>query len=204
MANVDKDIERLIVRSLDKALSEDEELRLNRELIRNPQAQRLMEEYKRIDELAGAALHDALDRDGVPLDPDMLPSRTKPAPAGRYHRGWWLVPGAIAAALLALVLARFPVAPSSEPVVADRDDRAPSAVPLVVPRLSQDGDSRPEGYMRNAGMSPTGRHIRRDTGREVIGVVGEDGNIYWIEVDRIRTIRQPGGRPSSRTEAGEM
>ena len=43
--------------------------------------------------------------------------------------------------------------------------------------------------------------MRSDTGREVIGVVGEDGNLYWIEVDRTRTIRVPAsseaGRPGS-------
>jgi hypothetical protein len=33
--------------------------------------------------------------------------------------------------------------------------------------------------------------VRRHTGRDVLGVVGDDGNIYWIEVDRTRTVRQP-------------
>lgn len=45
--------------------------------------------------------------------------------------------------------------------------------------------------MRTVGTNPGDTRIRRITGREVLGVVGEDGNIYWIEVDRILTIRRP-------------
>ncbi len=45
--------------------------------------------------------------------------------------------------------------------------------------------------MRSVGSHAGETRIRRVTGREVLGVVGEDGNIYWIEVDRIRTIRRP-------------
>ena len=28
-------------------------------------------------------------------------------------------------------------------------------------------------------------------GRDIYGVMGEDGSIYWIEVDRMRTLRKP-------------
>ncbi|MCH7597054.1 MAG: hypothetical protein IID35_10895, partial [Planctomycetes bacterium] len=52
MSNIDENLERLIVRSLDGDLSEDEQLDLDRELIRNPDALRLMEEYGSIDRLA--------------------------------------------------------------------------------------------------------------------------------------------------------
>ena len=38
--------------------------------------------------------------------------------------------------------------------------------------------------------------VRRSTGRDLIGVIGEDGNWYWIEVERSRTIRVP-ERPAS-------
>ena len=56
MSNVNEHLERLIVRSLDGALSEDDELALNRELIRNPEARRLMAAYRTVDELSVAAL----------------------------------------------------------------------------------------------------------------------------------------------------
>lgn len=183
---MNKDIERLIVRGLDQELSEDEKLRLDRELIRNPEAHRLMEEYKRIDELAAAAIGQALDEDRMPLDPDTLPARAEPAPLRGRHRGWWLVPGAIAAALLAIMTARFPATPPPQTQVAEITRPAPTSVVPTFPHAP-----RSDGLMRTVGTNPGDTRIRRITGREVLGVVGEDGNIYWIEVDRILTIRRP-------------
>ena len=60
MSAVDKDIERLIVRHLDGALSADEELELNRAILRDPDAHRLLEEYRRIDEFSAAVLDQVL------------------------------------------------------------------------------------------------------------------------------------------------
>lgn len=205
MAIVDKDIEGLIVRSLDETLSEDEELRLNRELVRNPDAQRMMEQYRSIDELAGAALHDTLDRDDLPLDPELLPNRAAMVSVPRRHSGWWLVPGAIAAALLALVVARFPITPSTHSMVADGDNGMSELVPMLVPSENVSPNlTRPDNIMRNADMGTSAPRIRRETGRDVIGVIGDNGNIYWIEVDRIQTIRWPGSGAASRSAPGEM
>ncbi len=195
MASVDKDIEKLIVRSLDGELSEDEKLRLNRELIRNPEAHRLMEEYKRIDELAGAALNDTLGEERIGLDPAGLPSRSQPQLATGYHRGWWLVPGAIAAALLAIVVARFPAPTPSGSTMAHKNQLG---VNHVVPVDRQ--TAQPEGLMRTVGTN----RVRRNMGREIIGVIGEDGNIYWIEVDRIQTIKWPKPEPLARMTAEEL
>ena len=51
--------------------------------------------------------------------------------------------------------------------------------------------NRAREMMRDVSTSPFGQRIKRDTGREVFGVVGDDGNVYWIQVDRIRTMRRP-------------
>ena len=186
MADMDKEIEKLIVRCLDGELSEDEQLLLNHELIRNPEARRLMEECKRIAELAAAAIGHELGEDRMPLDPLTLPDRTRSQPFRHYHRGWWLVPGAIAAALLAIVVARFPaVAPTPTSVANNSRQHAN----VVLPRISPAGQQ--QGVMRTVGTNPAGTSIKRDTGREILGVVGDDGSIYWIEVDRIRTIKRP-------------
>lgn len=194
MAHADNDIERLIVRSLDGELGEDEQLQLDRELIRNPEAQRLMEQYRQIDDLAGAALHHALAGDRIPLDPAALPDREQPQRVIRYHRGWWLVPGAIAAALLAIVVAQFSATPTAGPRLADLNgDAANTVVPV------SDHIRHPAGIMRNAGTA-----VRRSTGRDVFGVVGEDGNIYWIEVDRTETFRRPKPRPGARMLTEDM
>ena len=56
MSDVNEQLERRMIRSLDGALTEDEELELNRELIRDPEAHRLMAEYRAVDGLAAAAL----------------------------------------------------------------------------------------------------------------------------------------------------
>ena len=46
--------------------------------------------------------------------------------------------------------------------------------------------------MRNVGHQPVPRQrIDRNTAREVFGIIGDNGELYWIEVDRIRTIRTP-------------
>lgn len=195
MTDRDKDIERLIVRWLDQELSEEEKLQLDRELIRNPEAHRLMEEYQRIDELAATAIGHALGKDRMPLDLDTLPARANPTPLRGRHRGWWLIPGAIAAALLAIVTARFPATPPSQPQVAEITRTTPTNVAPALPYAP-----RSAGLMRTIGTNPGENRIRRVTGREVLGVVGEDGNIYWIEVDRIRTIT----RPSAGSAAEEL
>lgn len=201
MSDVEKDIEnieRLIVRKLDGELSEDEELELNRELIRDPEARRLMEEYARIDGLAAAALSEALGDGSLSVDPAMLQDQGRRRAARGYNRGWWLVPGAIAAALLAIMLARFtPSAPTDQEIIAEQPRPSTRRVPAVSPGY------QPGGLSHQAGYEQGPEKIRRDTGREVIGVVGDDGNIYWIEIDRIRTLKQPGtgwARPISLEE----
>jgi hypothetical protein len=32
--------------------------------------------------------------------------------------------------------------------------------------------------------------IKRSAGRDAFGIMGDDGNIYWIEVDRIWTLKK--------------
>lgn len=187
MSNVDKDIERLIVRSLDGELSEDEALALNRELIRDPEAHRLMESYRRADELAAAALERAIGAGGPSFDPMQLAASSAKLPKRGWHRGWLLLPGAVAAALLALMI-RLPAAPPADSsagaqlATGDRGSMQHS-VPVV-------GNARKAGgpLMRNVDMRP---RIKRDSGREVLGVVGDDGNIYWIEIGRVQTVKKP-------------
>lgn len=186
MSGSKKDIETLIVRQLDGELTEDEQLELNRELIRDPEARRMMDAYKRIDELAGTALEDAFGAPEPAFDVSALPGRGVPIVRRRYHRGWWLVPGAIAAALLAVVVARFPYETPSDRTVTDRRPRQASpVVPVVGPGAGS------QSLIRNVGTNPLGRRINRHTGREIIGVIGEDGNMYWIEVDRTQTVKRP-------------
>lgn len=194
MSDVERNIETLIVRSLDGEISDDDQLALNRELIRNPAAQRLMEEYRRVDELTATALGQALGNDRLPLDPESLPSQDAMPSVRRPHRGWWLVPGAVAAALLAVFVARMPVGSSDTRLVDNPPGRTSKPIPII---------SRPvrpsNGIMRNAAAKP---QIKRSAGKDVFGVMGDDGNIYWIEVHRIWTLKRarPGTVPGRRNE----
>jgi hypothetical protein len=190
-----EDIERMIVRQLDGELTEDEQLELNRELIRDPEANSMMADYRKVDELAAAAIERALGDDRSTFDPAALPDPGASAAPRRYHRGWWMVPGSIAAALLAVVVARFPLQPSFNDSLADANNSPHKTAP-VLPRIG--GGSHVDGIMRNVGDSPVPRRVNRSTGREIIGVMGDDGNVYWIEVERVKTVTRP--RPGSVVE----
>ncbi len=195
MSKPDKNIEKLIARHLDGALSEDEKLELNRALIRDPDARQTCDEYARIDALAVASLDQILGDDGVDFDAESLPERAASIPVRGIHRGWWLGTGAVAAALLAMVLARASLAP--------RDGSTGMADVTPVPVQVFPGPNGPDNQiMRNVGTSAP--KIRRHQGREWLGVMGEDGRVYWIEVDRTRTLRQPRRNAIHRSALNEM
>ena len=176
------DFERMIVRRLDGELGEEESLELDRAILREPEVRRMWESYRRIDELAAASLEGALVRGAGRYDMARLTDERRVARRWTHHRGWLLVPGAIAAALLALVVpkpefldrGRTPSTPTERLA-------ASSANVGSLPRVSD----RTDGLMHNAGMT------KRATGRDVLGVVGDDGNLYLLEVDRSRTVRMP-------------
>ncbi|MCH7840741.1 MAG: hypothetical protein IID38_10975, partial [Planctomycetes bacterium] len=120
MTNANDDMERLISRRLDGELTEDENLELDRELLRNPQAHRLMEEVRQMNERAGAALSQVIGDRVTALDPSSIPGRDETTRLLR-HRPWrWLIPGAIAAALAALVIPRPELGLVDSPVATSR------------------------------------------------------------------------------------
>lgn len=175
--------ELLINRLLDAELSADAKHELNRTLIREPEMMRLRDDYQKIDALASAALGSI--RSGAEIDLaavfDAAPARTRSRRMG-VHRGWLMIPGAIAAALLAMV-------------IPDPDVHHPSTAPLVSDGrelFSVTPESAWDGSKLTMPVS-TAPKIRSQTGRDVIGVVGDDGNLYWIEVEKKRTVRWPAG-----------
>lgn len=197
MSNSDKDIERLIVRSLDGAITEDEQHTLNRELIRDPEARRLMDDYRRADELAVAALGQAFGDDTLNYDPTLLPDRAVSVQRAGVHRGWWLATGVAAAAMLAIFVGLPPVSTVlNSPVVTG--DSTVNMVPVEQRSPIGRGIEVP---MRNASMAP---RINRRTGRDVLGVLGDDGNFYWLEVDRTRTVRRPRRHTATGVSLEEM
>ncbi len=61
MRPIDDNLERRIVRSLDRESTADEDLALERELLRRPEARGIRDDYRRIDDAAADALHAVLD-----------------------------------------------------------------------------------------------------------------------------------------------
>jgi anti-sigma factor RsiW len=176
MNRIDDNLESRIVRSLDGELTDDQRLELDRELIRNPEAHRLRDEYAAVDRLTSAALACYVE------SPVPLPALSEQAAGqkrtwSKWNRGLLAVSGAIAAAILAMVV--------PAPV---RDDQP--LRPFAENRDSVMGG--PSSVVRP--VSTATPVLQRATGRDLMGVVGEDGNIYWIEVERTRTIRLPNGR----------
>ncbi len=189
MGDVNDKLERLIVRGLDGVLNDEQQLELDRELIRNQGARRMMDEYHAADELAAAALADIASQ-AIGAD-QIVAVATQEATAiatlpRRSSRTWLLIPGAIAAAVLAMVIPK----PSLEspktrlaPIVSTTQLLSPAEHLGTSKSLNQDN-----APMQTVGNKPS---IRRRAGTEWIGVMGDDGNVYWIEVERSRTIRTP-------------
>jgi hypothetical protein len=193
MSELEERIERLIVRKLDGMLTEDEELELDRILIRSPEARRVYEDYRRIDDLASQSLASLFPESGKAGIGGMpgIPHSMK-GPSGRarsYRRVWWALTGLAAACLAALLY----LSPS---------DQGP-AEPVVRSRWNNPGaDNRggSVGKLKNGFEKPSpvvpvgfpGGVTDRFVDREWIGVRGDDGNIYWLEVTRTRTLTRPG------------
>lgn len=186
MNPVDPKIERLIVRQLDGEITEAEQLELNRELLRNPGAHRLWEEYRALDATAGEVLQNLLVDRHSSFDPTTLPSPvTVTATRPQFvRRHWLLLSGAVAAAILALAIPRPAVTTNNQP---GSFVEKTGAQPILVDHARRSRPVNEGGLMRNVSMPS----VQRETGTDVFGVLDENGNVYWIEVERTRTLRRP-------------
>lgn len=186
MSLSEMEIERLISRCLDGEATDDERLDLDREILRNPDAHRMLESSRRIDDVAGTVLREVLQSTGEPtlVDPPtvMVP---QPVQSRRIATQWLLVPGAIAAAVLALII---------PPPVGPTRDQQVSRVPEMIQTAPMSLHDQPvdRGLMRNVGAtsspmsSPMRSQIHRRRGREILGIERDDGSLFWIEIDRTR------------------
>ncbi len=186
MNPVDPKIERLIVRQLDGEITEAEQLELNRELLRNPGAHRLWEEYRALDATAGEVLQNLLVDRHSSFDPTTLPSPvTVTATRPQFvRRHWLLLSGAVAAAILALAIPRPAVTTNNQP---GSFVEKTGAQPILADHARRLRPVNEGGLMRNVSMPS----VQRETGTDVFGVLDENGNVYWIEVERTRTLRRP-------------
>jgi anti-sigma factor RsiW len=193
MSNVDENIERLIVRRLDGELTEDERVELDRALLRSPEARALLEEYERIDASASAALASSLAADGEPSV--SFPRIAAPPARKGYSRAWWALPAAVAAAIAVLVTFIGP-RPKGPELVTEFSGNGSEQVtpPPQIPVA-------PEGLapVRQAGY---GSDVDRSTDRDLLYILGTDGNVYVIEQEWVRTARTP--RSGVRQASGDL
>lgn len=197
--NFDQNIERLIVRSLDSDLNEQEQLELNRELIRNPDAREMLEQYQRVDRLAVEALDQVIGETSADVCETITETQVQTFKMRKFNRGWLMIPGAIAAAIMAIAIPRISFDQAQpqavkETLVANQPANQPTltTLPYIRPTVGSNtmmnaGNNMDQNSLMRQASYP---RTRRNTGREMLGVMGDDGKIYWIEVDRIRTIRQ--------------
>ncbi len=201
MKKHDEYIERLINRKLDGELTADEQLELDRALIRSPEHRALLEQLHYLDAECGDVMRERLAADGGDAGFATLPVRRGTVRRGRAS-AWWLLPAGLAACFGWVVfggsfggsdgdtgLGFLPGAP----IAATHPDDS-----LEVPRSTA---VNPE-HIRRVGTGEGLTNGRRDTG--VYGVVGDDGNVYLIEVDRIRTVRRPAARSRVRVPLSDL
>ncbi len=196
-------IERLIVRKLDGELSPEQSLELDRELLRNPDARQLFEDYKKIDALATNALGEAYDSITPQFEMNSLPLQADTHFGSSKKRYGWLIVGAVAAAILALIIPvpSLQINQSNSPQVVNKSNTT-TPLPMGDMRPVMTQPSSQDGMMNYVDWRQP--RIQRDNGREIIGVRGDDGNLYWIEVNRVRTIRKPRQRMVPAKEWGQM
>lgn len=195
MSRVNERIERLIVRRLDGELTADEQLELDRELMRSPEARDLLDSYQQIDEAASAALVEAVGTDNeLSVALADLPA-TVPARSTRHGRAWWALPAAVAAAVSVLVVLYTPQPPG--PTLTER--KAPAPRPRAQPaRHVQPGDAGV--YRANFDT----RNLSRSTNQSRLFIQGKDGNLYVIEQRHTRTARQPISNAGLRRVSGDL
>lgn len=204
MSKQDDRIELLISRKLDGELSEDQALELDRALIRSPRHRQMLESSEAIDALSGPALRDVLASGSytVTTGPD-APLRTRSFVNTR--RVWWLLPTAIAACLAWVM---FP--PALSPSASD-----PTPDLVVARPPAGNGDTmladaqRGRPMQRNNGgemqpISTRGALIDRRLDTRHYGVIGDDGRLYLIEVERLRTLRRAAAGSKLRLVSGEL
>ncbi|MBN1513498.1 MAG: hypothetical protein JXB13_15890 [Phycisphaerae bacterium] len=175
-------------RSLDGELTADEQLELDRALLRSPEHQETYRQLQRLDDAAASVLQ-SLFPQPQPVRTVLLPQRR---PVRRMRRLWWSAPIALAAAaavavfVLPRVLAPRDSGPSK---VASGQDES-----LVLTHAGDDQEAAEALASTDLNRPLTrvqGARFDRRIDRDWIAVRGADGNIYWLEVNRQRTFEDP-------------
>ncbi|HUU82151.1 MAG TPA: hypothetical protein VM243_01485 [Phycisphaerae bacterium] len=197
MSQVDDRIERLIVRRLDGELSDEEALELDRELLRSPQARQLLEEYRRIDGAAVEALTAAIGDDAGEAVPFPVVTTTR---RKGYSRLWWALPAAVAATLALIVM--FTPRPAADWQIAE----TPPQPVVTQPQNTEPTHTQPafpgRSGIQQAGYGPGS--LDRAVNQDLLYILGDDGNIYVIDRQHMRTARKPDRNTTVRRASGDL
>ena len=186
-------LERLINRRLDSAITPAEEIELAAELDRNPAAQRLLDDYAQLARLSAESLEAAWgeSQEVALILPPQTGSPVQPQP--RYHRAWWAMPAAVAAALVAMVW----LTPDSATQKVATHQR-----PRTHLNANVGSDIQPVSTHTASSMVPRLGIESRSTDRDYFWLVGSDGRIYLIERQVDRVIERPARQWNARTKNG--
>ena len=176
---LDPRVEALMSRRLDGEISPDEDLELNRALLRSPVARSEFDLSTRLDALATTALAGVGAHQDVDLD--AVCAQRHPARPQRWSWYSWSMPLAAAACLVFAM-----TTPNAFSPTRTRHDGQQDA---QVASLAGGSSSTEHDPYRLTGR-PVDR-VRRDLDRDLLGVIGDDGRVYWVEVDHERTVRKP-------------
>lgn len=182
MREVSEHFERLIVRRLDGEISAEERLELDRELLRNPAARELLDAYAAIDELAAVVLRESAERSAPRL---VVPAAAAVSPAA--HRGRWVMWSSALAACLALIV--YLSTPEGRPVAPVGSGSGIHNIAPAQPVI-QPGSA---GVWRASDL-PT-PHIDRTTDRNLLMVTDPAGNVYLLNLDRVREVQRADDAP---------
>jgi anti-sigma factor RsiW len=183
MPEIDERTERLINRKLDGEITPDEELELNKILIRSPATRALLERSAGYDELARAALRQELG-EYTPPRLEVVAGGALPVPRVARRRSWWSgVSGGALAACLVLIASVWQ--PALRPG-GNRDGAAPHLAGNVAlaepPRVGGDEMQTLPEYLE------VPRRQRQAVDRSFIGVYDKRTNRYFVlEVRHVRT-----------------
>ena len=191
MQDVSERIERLICRHLDGEITADEQLELDKELLRNVAAQEMLQDYAAIDIVSARVLKESAARQGA------LPMVSPNAPAMRPVRRplSWMVPVSALAACLALFMiwqtpSLDPSPPRKTPLVVNAGDGNPVRELHPTQPIGVSGSDVGVWHVSDRPAA----EVDRVTNRNVIFLADDEGNIYMINVDHVRELQKPRNR----------
>jgi anti-sigma factor RsiW len=192
MRNVSEKIERLIVRGLDGEITPDEQLELDRELLRNPDARAMFDSYKAIDALSARVIEACAGRRTATGPLLMVPHCDTVAHPRRRRRSWMIYAGALAACLALAIVWQTPKAgsPNATHSVVDNTSTARQPVTAApgreIPKVGMPG-SDVGVWQVNDTIAP---RVNRMTDRNLILVPGADGAYYLLTIDQVRELKE--------------